>query len=179
LYEGGLRAKQRKPFFNEESAMTEQTPASAPEQQPVQVAIFTQYVRDFSFESPLAPQIFSQMQAQPVLDMGVNVQTRKLDGDAHEVMLMLKLEAKVDGKTAFIAELAYGGVFGIPPMPDEQMKFLLLAEAPRLLFPFARNIVSNAVRDGGFPQVLINPIDFGSLYQQQQAALNQTPQGSA
>lgn len=111
--------------------------------------------------------------------MGVNVQTRKLDGNAYEVMLMLKLEAKMEKTTAFIVELAYGGIFGMPAMPEEHLKIFLLVEAPRLLFPFARNIVANAIRDGGFPQVLINPIDFAALYQQQQSQMNQPAAGTA
>lgn len=149
------------------------------EQAPVQVAVHAQYIRDFSFESPNAPQIFAPSQKAPVIEMGINVQTRKLEGSNHEVMLMLKLEAKVETTTAFIAELAYGGVFGVPVLSDEQLKMFLLVEAPRLLFPFARGIIANAVREGGFPQVLINPIDFVALYQQQAAQMNQQPQGNA
>ena len=159
--------------------MTDTAPAQPAAQQPFQVAVYTQYVRDLSFESPQAPQIFSQLQTPPALDMGINVQTRKMDGDAHEVMLLLKLEAKVADKIAFIAELAYGGVFGLPPVAPEQERVFLLVEAPRLLFPFARQIIANAVRDGGFPQVLVNPVDFGALYLQQQGAMEQPPQGNA
>ena len=155
--------------------MTEQTPP----QGPTQIAVHAQYIRDFSFESPNTPQIFSQMQKQPAIDMGVNVQTRALDANNHEVMLMIKLEAKTETTTAFIAELAYGGVFGLPALTEEQVRAFLLIEAPRLLFPFARNIVAEAIRDGGFPQVLINPIDFGALYQQQQGKMNEPAQGTA
>ncbi|MFA6279574.1 MAG: protein-export chaperone SecB [Bdellovibrionales bacterium] len=155
--------------------MTEQATTTAP----VQVAIHAQYVRDFSFESPNAPQIFSNVQAQPTVDLGINVQTRKLDPHTHEVLLMLKLEAKLADKTAFIAELAYGGVFGMPALPEETLKQFLLIEAPRLLFPFARAVVADAVRDGGFPPVLINPIDFAALYDQQQQAMQAPPQGNA
>lgn len=153
--------------------MSEQAPAS------VQVAIHAQYIRDFSFESPNAPQVFSSVQTQPTVDMGINVQTRKLDVNTYEVLLMLKLEAKLADKTAFIAELAYGGVFGMPALPEETLKQFLLIEAPRLLFPFARAIMADAVRDGGFPPVLINPIDFAALYAQQQPAMDAPPQGNA
>ena len=139
-------------------------------QTPLAVTIHTQYVRDLSFESPSAPEIFVQGQTQPAIDLGINVQTRALDEHTHEVMLMLKLEAKTDKASAFIVELAYGGVFGLPAMEEDHKKLFLLIEAPRLLFPFARQVVANAVRDGGFPQVLINPIDFAALYQQQAAA---------
>ncbi len=152
--------------------MTEQQP-------PMQIAVHAQYIRDFSFEVPNAPQIFAPTQSQPALDMGVNVQTRNLGQGNFESLLMLKMEAKIDGKVAFIAELAYGGVFGLPEMPEEHIKMFLLVEAPRLLFPFARSILANAVREGGFPPVLINPIDFAALYQQQQMQAAQQEAGNA
>lgn len=155
--------------------MTDQ--AQTPES--LQIAIHAQYIRDFSFESPNAPHIFTQTQASPILDVGVNVQTRSLEGRNFEVVLMLKLEAKIEDKVAFIAELAYAGVFGLPSMPEDHLKAFLLMEAPRLLFPFARSIIANAVRDGGFPQILINPIDFGAIYQQQIAQAVGAPQGNA
>lgn len=152
-----------------------------PEQQaPLQVAVHAQYIRDFSFESPSAPQVFHSVHsAQPVIDMGVNVQTRPLENNNYEVLLMLKLEAKTADMTAFIVELAYGGVFGMPQMPEEHLKAFLLVEAPRLLFPFARQIIANAARDGGFPQVLINPIDFAALYHAQQSKMDAPAEGNA
>ena len=132
---------------------------------PMQIGVNAQYIKDFSFESPNAPQIFNSMQAPPEINMGVNVRTHPLSGNAHEVMLVLRLEAKLAGKTAFIAELSYGGVFTLPPVPEEQFKMLILIECPRILFPFARAILIDAVREGGFPQILIAPIDFAALYQ--------------
>ncbi len=96
--------------------------------------------------------------------MNVNVHTRALAASNYEVLLSIKLEAKIEDKTAFIAELAYGGVFVLPAMPEESLRFFLLVEAPRLLFPFARAILADAVRDGGFPPVMLNPIDFMGLY---------------
>ncbi|MDD3182597.1 MAG: protein-export chaperone SecB [Alphaproteobacteria bacterium] len=151
----------------------------AQDQTSLQIAVHAQYIRDFSFESPSAPQVFSPSSTQPNIEMGVNVQTRPLEKNNYEVVLMIKLEAKTETSTAFIAELAYAGVFGMPAMPEEQLKMFLLIEAPRLLFPFARNIIANAVRDGGFPQVLVNPIDFGALYQAQQVQMNAPAQGTA
>jgi preprotein translocase subunit SecB len=133
----------------------------------LQVAVHAQYIRDFSFENPNAPQIYGALKNQPVLEMGVNIQTRPLEESSHEVLLMLKVEAKTESQTAFIVELSYGGVFGVPGLPEEHLKPFLLIEAPRILFPFARAIIADAVRDGGFPPVLINPIDFATLYQQQ------------
>ena len=158
--------------------MPEPSPANAPPT-PVQVAINVQYIKDFSFESPNAPQIFAPSTVTPELNLGVNVQTKGLADNTYEVLLLLKLEAKLEDKTAFIAELTYGGVFTLPPLPEESLKFFLLVEAPRMLFPFARNIIANVVRDGGFPQLLINPIDFVGLYQSSAAQINKPPAGSA
>ncbi len=129
-----------------------------------QIGIGAQYVKDFSFESPNAPQIFTPTQSAPEINMGVNVNTRAVGDKAFEVILLLKIDAKLDGKAAFIAELSYGGVFMIPNMPEQQMRAFLLVECPRILFPFARQVLMNAIREGGFPQVMISPIDFGALY---------------
>lgn len=136
-----------------------------PKQAPIQIGVSVQYIKDFSFECPNVPQIFAPTQNPPDIDMGVNVHTRPLADKTYEVLLMLKMEVRFDGKAAFIAELAYGGVFTLPAMPEDQLKLVLLIECPRILFPFARSVMANAVRDGGFPQILINPIDFAALYQ--------------
>ncbi len=150
--------------------MTEQASSQAP----VHVAINVQYIKDFSFESPNAPQVFVSTNAAPVLNMSVNVQTRSLAENTYEVLLLLKLDAQVESKAAFIAELSYGGVFTVPPMSEENLKIVLLVEGPRLLFPFARSIIANAVREAGFPQILINPIDFAGLYQANLQKLDNT-----
>jgi preprotein translocase subunit SecB len=150
--------------------MSDATPAP----QSLQIGINAQYIKDFSFENPNAPQIFAPSPAQPQLNIGVNVQVRPLADGVYEVLLMLKLDAQMDGKTAFISELTYGGVFTVPALPEDQMRVLLFVEAPRLLFPFARSIIAAAVRDGGFPQLLINPIDFAGLYQANASQLEHT-----
>ncbi len=146
---------------------------------PVNIGINIQYIKDFSFESPNAPHIFTPSAAAPEVNIGVNVQTRSLAENTYEVVLMLKLEAKIDGKTAFITELAYAGVFSVPPLGEEHLKYILLVEAPSLLFPFARNIVANSIREGGFPQLLINPVDFSALYKTQNAQMEGPSAGSA
>jgi preprotein translocase subunit SecB len=128
------------------------------------VTITAQYVKDFSFENPNAPQIFAPSQSAPEIAMGVNINTRTVGANGYEVLLSLKIDAKLEGKVAFISELVYGGIFSLPALPEEQLRLFLLVEAPRLLFPFARSILTTAVRDGGFPQVMIAPIDFYSLY---------------
>ena len=137
-------------------------PASPSAGMPVTVS--GQYIKDFSFENPNAPQIFAPAQAAPEISMGVNIHTRAVGPNAYEVLLAMKIDAKLVDKVAFISDLVYGGVFNVPPMPEEQLRLFLLIEAPRLLFPFARGIMTNAIREGGFHQVMIGPIDFYSLY---------------
>jgi preprotein translocase subunit SecB len=139
-------------------------PDAAQQPTALQIGVGAQYIKDFSFESPNAPQIFAPTQSSPEITMGVNVNTRAVGDSAYEVVLLLKLEAKLDGKSAFIAELSYGGVFMLPGMAEQQLRAFLLVECPRVLFPFARQVLMNAVREGGFPHVMISPIDFGALY---------------
>jgi preprotein translocase subunit SecB len=147
--------------------------------QPLQVTVNIQYVKDFSFESPNAPQVFMPTDKQPTINMGVNVQVHPVGDQSHEVLLLTKLEAQVEDKTAFIVELSYGGVFSLPPMPVEQQEIFLFVEAPRLLFPFTRQIIANAIRDGGFPQILINPIDFYALYENNKREMEKPVAGAA
>ncbi len=158
--------------------MSEQKPPQP--QQPAQISAGAQYVKDLSFESPNAPQIFASSQSQPEISVGVNVQSRPMGEGAFEVVLAIKVEARIGGKTAYIAELAYAGMFGAPAMPEDQLKLFLLAEAPRLLFPFARAILADAVRDGGFAPVLLSPIDFAALYKSNQGTVGlMSAQGAA
>lgn len=137
---------------------SQDVPASVP------ITVSAQYIKDLSFENPNAPQIFAPSQTAPQMEVGVNVQTRGIADSSYEVVLSLKLESVMGDKTMFIAELVYAGVFGLPAMPENQLRFFLLVECPRILFPFARSILANAVRDGGFPNIMINPIDFLGLY---------------
>ena len=146
--------------------MTDQI--AAPQPANVQIGLGAQYIKDFSFESPNTPQIFNNMQVQPQMAMDVNVMSRGLGNSTFEAVLKIKLESKLGDKTAFIAELAYAGLFMLPELPEEQIKMFLLVEAPRLLFPFARSIIANTIREGGFPNIVVQPIDFMSLYASQQ-----------
>jgi len=152
--------------------MTDQTPDSA-QSSPIniQVGLGAQYIKDFSFENPHAPQIFNDMQVQPQMSMDVNVMSRSVGQGIFESVLKIRLESKLNTKTAFIVELSYAGIFTLPELPEEQIKLFLLIEAPRLLFPYARAIMANAVRDGGYPNVAIQPIDFGALYASQRGAI--------
>jgi len=133
-----------------------------------QVGLMAQYVKDLSFENPNAPAVY-QWQGQPRIDVQFNIRADTLGEDVHEVILKIDVTAAADQGVAFKVELLFGGLFGLRNVPSEQMQPFLLAEAPRLLFPFARRVLADAVRDGNFPPLLLEPIDFGSLYMQQQA----------
>ena len=131
-----------------------------------QVAILSQYVKDLSFENPNAPAVY-QWGEQPQIGVDVNIGASKLGDEIHEVSLRLDVRATANGgQTAFAVDLLYAGLIAIRNVSDEQAQPFLLAEAPRLLFPFARQIISHAVQDGGFPPLMLDPIDFGGLYMQ-------------
>ena len=126
-----------------------------------------QYVKDLSFEVPGAPEIYTSLREQPRIDVALDVQARALQegGNVFEVTLQIRADAKTtDGTTAFIVELAYSGIFTVNVQPD-MLEPVLLVECPRLLFPFARNILSDVTRDGGFMPVALTPIDFVALWQ--------------
>jgi preprotein translocase subunit SecB len=140
------------------------------------LSISSQYIKDLSFEVPGAPQIFSQIQNQtPDITINVNVQAAPLGGNAYEVVLHARAECKAAGATAFIAELAYGGVFNLN-VPQEHLRPVLLIECPRILFPFARHILANTTREGGFLPLMLGPIDFVSMYQRHAAQQSQQAQ---
>ena len=142
-----------------------------------QVGILAQYVKDLSFENPNAPAVF-QWQGQPQMDVQVNIGVQGVGQDVHEVVLKLEVEAKGDQGIAYRVECLYAGLFAIRNVPEEQLQPFLLAEAPRILFPFARRVIADAVRDAGFAPLLLDPIDFNGLYIQQLQA-QQQQQGDA
>jgi preprotein translocase subunit SecB len=135
-----------------------------------QLLVNAQYVKDLSFENPRAPQSLSQPASAPAVEINVDVKAQNIGGDAYEVVLTVNAGAKIDGETLFLVELAYGAVVTARNLPPEMLPQALLVEVPRLMFPFARNIVADATRDGGFPPLMINPIDFTELLRRNQAA---------
>lgn len=140
--------------------------------------IISQYVKDLSVENPNAPEVF-QWQDQPQIDLQFNIGAEKVSEEIHEVELKVNVTASTSKGNAYIVELAYCGLVGIRNLPDDQAHAFLYAEAPRLLFPFARRVVADAVRDAGFPPLLIDPIDFTGLYLQQLRARQQQQQQEA
>ena len=142
-------------------------PAGGAENLP-QVGVIAQYVKDMSFENPNAPAVY-QWQGQPQMDVQFNIGSQLVGQDVHEVVLKIEITAKATEGTAFQMELLYGGLFALRNIPQEQLQPFLLAEAPRILFPFARRIISEATIDAGFPPLLLDPIDFAGLYMQRAA----------
>ncbi|MCA1299654.1 protein-export chaperone SecB [Stappia indica] len=139
------------------------------------MSILAQYIKDLSFENPNAPGSL-QPQEQPKLDINVNVSAQPMGEDQFEVVLTLTASAKTSAMTVFAIELVYGGLFKVVGVPQEHIHPFVLIECPRMLFPFARNILADASRNGGFPPLMIDPIDFAALYRQN---LEQAPQGEA
>jgi len=133
-----------------------------------QIGLISQYVKDVSFENPNAPAVY-QWHGQRCIDVQFNIGAQTVGEDVHEVALKIEVTAQASERTAFAVELVYAGLFALRNVPEEQLHPFLLAEAPRLLFPFARRIVADAVQDGGFPPLMLDPIDFGSLYMQRAA----------
>src|SRR5438477_2463439 len=128
-----------------------------------QVSILAQYVKDLSVENPSAPQVY-QWQVQPALDVQFNINVEKAGDDVHEVTLKIDASARSDNGVHFVVDLSFGGLFGLRNVPEEALPPFLLIEAPRLLFPFARQVVAEAVSNAGFPPLLLDPIDFAQAY---------------
>ena len=137
-----------------------------------QASAIAQYIKDFSAESPSSPQVF-QWQVQPALDVQFGLNGGKVADDIHEVVLKVEVAARSENGTHFTVDLTYAGLFAFQNVPEESLPPFLLVEAPRLLFPFARQIISDAVRDLGFPPLLLDPIDFGAAYMAQLEAQQQ------
>jgi preprotein translocase subunit SecB len=130
------------------------------------IGLLSQYVKDLSFENPSAPAVY-QWTSAPQLDVQFNIGADAVGEGLFEVVLKIDVASKSDEGTAFIVDLKYAGLFGVRNVPEDQLQPFFLAEAPRILFPFARRVIADAVRDGGFPPLLLEPIDFHGLFMQQ------------
>lgn len=141
-------------------------PGNGMDDQPT-AGFVTQYVKDLSVENPRAPKSFRFTEA-PALDVQFNIDAKPVEGDdLHEVGLNITCTARTPEGVAYIVELTYCGLVGMRNMPEDQAHMFLYSEAPRILFPFARAVVADAVRDAGFPPLMLDPIDFQGLYIQQ------------
>jgi preprotein translocase subunit SecB len=149
-------------------------------QTPATLNVLAQYVKDLSFENPGAPLSLKTRDKAPNININVNVNANPMADKEFDVTLALNAKAEIDNGVLFNVELVYGGVFRIDGFPQEHMLPLLFIECPRLLFPFARQVVADATRQGGFPPLMIDPIDFAQMFQQrmaqEQAKAGQNPQ---
>jgi preprotein translocase subunit SecB len=157
------------------------TPTPQAQQQMVQqpLTIQTQYIKDLSFENPGAPAALTGQMQAPEISINLNLDGQQLGERQFEVILKINAEAKADGQTVFLAELSYGGICAISDqVPAEQISAIAMIEGARQLFPFARAVLATATRDGGYPPLLINPVNFVAFYQQM-VARQHAQQGEA
>ena len=138
-----------------------------------QVSVIAQYIKDLSVENPSSPQVF-QWQVQPQLDVQFNIQVENVSDEVHEVILKIEVTARSENGVHFVIDLSYAGLFGIRNAPQEALPPFLLIEAPRLIFPFVRQIIADAVSNTGFPPLLLDPIDFTAAYMAQVQAAQET-----
>jgi preprotein translocase subunit SecB len=133
---------------------------------PVQLNVLVQYIKDLSFENPNAPRTYGPQQTQPAINIQINVAANNASETDFEVVLSIEGKAETAGTLMFSFELVYAGIFRIQGVSKEDMHPFVMIECPRLLFPFARNIIASATRDAGYPPLLLDPIDFVGLYRQ-------------
>ncbi len=143
-----------------------------------QAATLAQYIKDLSVESPNAPNVF-KWQAQPQLDVQFNIAVESLGEDMHEVVLKIEVGARSEQGVHFLIDLSYGGLFALRNVPEDAVGVFLLVEAPRLLFPFMRQIVADCSQQTGFPPLLLDPIDFGAAYMAQVQAQDEQQQSQS
>jgi len=140
-----------------------------------QIGVIAQYVKDLSFENPHAPRSMAPSPQQPAINIQINVDAAPMTDTDVELSLRLEGKAESQGIMLFSFELVFAGAFRIQNVPPETLQPIVLIECPRLLFPFAREIVATAVRNGGFAPLLLDPIDFVGLYRQRMAAAQAAP----
>jgi preprotein translocase subunit SecB len=133
------------------------------------IRVLAQYVRDFSFENPHAPESLRSGAPQPQIDLGVEMNARGRTDGLYEVDLKLSARAQRDDEAVFVVELLYGGLFQIEGVAEADMEPVLLIECPRFLFPFARRLIADVTSEGGFPPFLLDPIDFAGVYASRRA----------
>lgn len=144
---------------NQAAAGSQQAPAPS-------INIVGQYVRDMSFENPDAPASIMAGGGSPTFNVAINVSVKKQADDVYAVETPINVKAERDGKVLFNIELIYGGLFRIQNVPENQIAAVLMIECPRLIFPFARQTVATVSQSGGFPPVMLEPVDFAAIYRQ-------------
>lgn len=135
-----------------------------------QFAVKGQYIKDLSFENPRAPESLMQGGGAPAIDVNVDLKAQKLQDEIYELTLHISARASAEGGAVlFLVDLAYAGIFQIGGMPAERIEPAIMVDGPFVLFPFARRVIADVTRDGGFPPLMLDPIDFHGLYVQSMA----------
>ena len=158
--------------------MTDADNAQQPENQP-SIQVVAQYVHDFSFENPNAPESLVSGWPAPETGVQIHLRHRHLKDDMHETALVLRIEAKnkEQDKTAFIIELTYCGLVSLKNIPEESIKAVMMVEVPKLMFPFVREAVADAVQKGGYPPLYLQPISFEAIYTNEMKRLEEESKG--
>jgi preprotein translocase subunit SecB len=150
--------------------MTDATNGTNPEALP-QLNVLAQYIKDLSFEKPNSPRSLTPQEQPPQINVQVNVNPRQIGEGEFEVELLLEGSAQSGDLVMFKVELNYAGLLRVRNVPEAELAPIIMIEGPRLLFPFARQIIAEAVRNGGFPPLLLDPVDFVELYRQRVAQI--------
>jgi preprotein translocase subunit SecB len=144
---------------------------------PPSLSVRAQYLKDLSFENPNSPQSFQETGVAPNFDVDVNVNARGIGPNNYEVELAVAARARRGDMVAFVVETTYAGLFEIRNIPADQLELVMLVECPRILFPFARQIVADATRNGNYPPLMLEPIDFFAVYQRDKMVRAGAPNG--
>lgn len=157
--------------------MAEQNIPGIPEQGEAvaQLRVLTQYIKDLSFENPNVPRTLGPLDHQPEISVRVDVAVQRFSETDFEITLSIGVDAKAKEDVMFLVELQYSGLFRLTNIPADSLEPVLLIECPRQIFPFARRIIADVTRDGGYPPLLIDPIDFVNLYQQRRNEIEKIP----
>ncbi len=147
-----------------------------PQEEGAIMRVVTQYLKDLSFESPNSPAVFGELSTPPKIEVNVDVSAHGLGQDHYEVELSVSARADHENKSVFVAESTYAGVFLLQGIPEEHLEAVMVVECPRLLFPFLRQILADATRNGNFPPLMLEPIDFMRIYENRQNAEGQSIQ---
>ncbi len=139
------------------------------------IKILGQYIKNLSFEIPNAPQVFLDNKEKPNIAISVDIDATKIANDAFEVTLKIKAEASAKEEKVFNCEISYSGIFSLLNIENENLEQILLVYCPNLLFPYLRRIISNIVSDGGFPPLMLDPIDFNTLYNKRKKVVESIP----
>ncbi len=133
-----------------------------------QLTIRGQYIKDLSFESPKGPFAMNELKEAPKMEVNVDLEGKKVGDDLYEMVLKISVEASAPDDKLFVTELAYGGIFQMQNVPDDRVQAMLFIDCPFIIFPFARRVLADVTRDGGFPPLMLEPIDFHGLFVKRQ-----------